>query len=172
MQSLTTHSTQKLIIANRGIAAIEFILASGLYVSLILVDIFLYKGVYSGNILLWLFLPALICSVSAFCFATKSAKGRQMILLGIAFVCIAVQAIVFGLYRPNYTISEAAQLVQEKENAVSVTENPEYASMDTEQFLSPFVQKGYILRMEDKAGEVRTLFFNPVNGEYIQIDTF
>lgn len=172
MQSLITHNIQKLTIANRVVAAIELILAVGLYVSLMLVNVLLYKGVYSGSILLWLFLPALICSAGTLFFAAKSAKKHPVILLGIAFACIAAQAIIFGLYRPSYTISEAARLVQEKENVVSVTENPEYTVMDMEQSPSPFVQKGYVLRMEDETGEVWTLFFNPVNGEYAEIGTF
>lgn len=99
-------------------------------------------------------------------------KPRRQLLPMLAVLLANLLAIgIFWENLPRYTLSQAAQHVMEQEENVTAAPNPDYQVMDTAEPLNLLVSKGYVLCCTHNAsGGQKILFFQPITGEYYEIE--
>lgn len=81
----------------------------------------------------------------------------------VPIILIIIVTLLFGINRPNFTYTQAIEIIQNEENL-------EHIDIDTSNiilFNSPniCINKAYIINMK-KDGQVIKYVFNPINGEY------
>ena len=166
MLSPSMHSRLKLIAVPKMIWII--LVSCAVYFCFLLIN----KAVYAGIISMEVFLCFFLCSVLV-CVISRYAKKQhwKIALQIVALVVVFAEIIIFCLNVPRYSVSEAIDYIQQSSESVTVQQNNDYAVMGTTESLNWFVSKGYVFDCENQiSGAEYVLFFNPVSGEYFEIE--
>lgn len=144
-----------------------FLCSLAVFLTILLINLNLYAGVVSVGV----FSCVVILGGWVSWYLIQKKPRRQLLpMLAVLLANLLAIGIFWGNL-PKFTLSQAAQYIMEQEENVTAAPNPDYRVMDTAEPLNLLVDKGYVLRCTHNASGTQTVvFFQPVTGEYYEIE--
>lgn len=164
MSNVSTQSGNRFRIV-RGL--FPFLCSLAVFLTILWINLSLYAGVVSVSV----FSCVVILGGWGSWYLIRKKPRRQLLpMLAVLLANLLAIGIFWGNL-PKFTLSQAARHIMEQEGNVTAAPNPDYRVMDTAEPLNLLVSKGYVLCCtQNSAGTQTVVFFQPITGEYFEIE--